>query len=123
MTNLGVFLRKIRLDRRELMKDMATNLGVSSAFLSALENGKKKVPTNFVDSFCRVYNLTDSQRDDLTSAAEESLQEVRLNLANTTPAQHQAAVSFAKALNGLTDDEISQIMRVFEKRKRKGEKS
>ena len=123
MTNLGVFLRKIRLDRRELMKDMATNLGVSSAFLSALENGKKKVPANFVDSFCRVYNLNDSQRDDLASAAEESLQEVRLNLVNTTPAQHQAAVSFAKALNGLTDDEISQIMRVFERRKRKGEKS
>ena len=47
-TTLGVFLRKLRLANDEILKDMAKNLGVSSAFLSAVENGKKKrLFTNF----------------------------------------------------------------------------
>ena len=42
VTKLGIALRKIRLDRQELLKDMADRLKVSSAFLSAVETGKKR---------------------------------------------------------------------------------
>ena len=42
ITSLGTFLRKLRLAKGEILKDMAECLGVSSAFLSAVENGKKK---------------------------------------------------------------------------------
>ena len=44
-TTLGAFLRKLRLQHGEKLKDMAENLNVSSAFLSAVENGKKKCQT------------------------------------------------------------------------------
>ena len=44
ITCVGRFLRKLRIDRGEILKTMAETLGVSSAFLSALENGKKKFP-------------------------------------------------------------------------------
>ena len=60
LTSLGTFLRKIRINKGEILRDMATNLGVSSAFLSAVENGKKKNARNMVAeigggllSFCR----------------------------------------------------------------------
>ena len=42
LTSIGRFLRKLRIDHGEILKDMADALGVSSAFLSAVENGKKK---------------------------------------------------------------------------------
>jgi transcriptional regulator with XRE-family HTH domain len=44
LTQLGIFLRKLRLDRGEILKDMAIKLNVSSSFLSAVENGKKRIP-------------------------------------------------------------------------------
>ena len=42
ITSVGRFLRKLRIDRGKILKTMAETLGVSSAFLSAVENGKKK---------------------------------------------------------------------------------
>ena len=119
MTKLGIALRKIRLEKQELLKDMASKLNVSSAFLSAIETGKKKIPANFVDKVCEAYGLTDNERVELSHAADMSTQEMRISLEGASPAQHQVALSFAKALNGLTDDDISEIMRVFEKRNKK----
>ncbi len=46
LTEFGKAIRKIRLDKGEILKDMAKRLGISSAFLSAVENGRKNVPEN-----------------------------------------------------------------------------
>jgi len=47
ITEYGKFLRKLRIDQGQILKTMAEKLGVSSAFLSAVENGKKKIPKTF----------------------------------------------------------------------------
>lgn len=119
VTKLGIALRKIRLDRQELLKDMATKLKVSSAFLSAVETGKKRPPANFIDRICSLYELNDEEKSDLLLAADMSLDEIKINLSEASLAQRQVAVSFAKALDGLTDDEIGKIMRVFNERHKK----
>ena len=119
MTELGIALRKIRLDRQELLRDMAAKLNVSSAFLSAVETGKKRPPANFVNRICATYDLNQDERNGLVQAADMSLNEVKISLVDVSSAQRQAAVSFAKALNGLTDEEISKIMRVFNEKRKK----
>ena len=43
LTEFGKILRKLRIDRQELLRDMAKNLEVSSAYLSAVETGKRKI--------------------------------------------------------------------------------
>ena len=43
-TALGKFLRKLRVDRDERLYDMAENVGVSSAFLSGVENAIRRLP-------------------------------------------------------------------------------
>ncbi|MBR6096833.1 MAG: helix-turn-helix domain-containing protein [Oscillospiraceae bacterium] len=119
MTSIGRALRQMRFDRQELLKDMAAKLEVSSAFLSAIENGRKKVPANFIDKVCKVYNLNDTERALLIDAVNMSTTEIKINLTSLSPSQHEAALSFAKALNGLTDSQVQEIMRVFEKRKKR----
>lgn len=119
MTSLGIALRKLRLDRHELLRDMAKKLGVTSAFLSSVETGRKKAPTKLVNKICELYELNDSERQEIVTAAERSMQEVKINLSNVSSSQQEVAVSFAKALSGLTDDDISKIMRVFEARNKK----
>ena len=39
LTALGKFLKKLRVDRNEVLKDMSARLGVTASFLSAVENG------------------------------------------------------------------------------------
>ena len=119
VTKLGIALRKIRLDRQELLKDMADRLKVSSAFLSAVETGKKRPPANFIDRICSAYELSEDEKKELQLAADMSLDEIKIDLTDSSSMQRQAAVSFAKALNDLTDDEISKIMRIFSKQHKK----
>ena len=47
-TSIGDFLRKLRLTKEQKLKDMAELLGVTSAFLSAVENGKKSMPDSWL---------------------------------------------------------------------------
>ena len=61
LTSIGRFLRKLRIDNGEILKDMAEALGVSSAFLSAVENGKKKMPEGWIEKLKSIYSFTAEQ--------------------------------------------------------------
>ena len=49
LTSIGRFLKKLRIDRGEILKDMAEKLDVTVSFLSAVENGKKHMPSAWND--------------------------------------------------------------------------
>ena len=42
LSDFALFCRKIRLDNNQILKEMAESLGVSSSYLSAVENEKRK---------------------------------------------------------------------------------
>lgn len=48
ITEYGKIVRKARIDADLTMLDMAEDLGVSSAYLSALEVGRKRIPSDFL---------------------------------------------------------------------------
>lgn len=52
LTEVGKFLRKVRIDHDEILKDMATKLGVSVSFLSVVENERKNIPDERTYEFC-----------------------------------------------------------------------
>ena len=118
LTEFGKILRKIRIDNQELLKDMAKKLGVSSAYLSAVETGKRKVPNGWVTKVANLYALDEESKDELELACERSAQEVKISLAKATGLQREAALSFAKALEGLDDQKLRKIMEVVDERKR-----
>lgn len=45
MTPLGAYLRQARADRGLSQKQMAADIGISAAYLSALEHGRRGVPS------------------------------------------------------------------------------
>ena len=49
VTSFGKALRKLRIDRGMVLKNMADMLGVSSAYLSAIELGKRAIPDSLVN--------------------------------------------------------------------------
>lgn len=106
-TSVGRFLRNIRIDRGEILRDMAQNLGVSSAFLSAVENGKKKVPDSWIQKLGSIYSLTPAQVSELKDAILCSGDTVELDIQNVSDESRRLAVSFARRFDTL-DKEITK---------------
>ena len=59
LTPLGKFLRKLRLDNDQLLRDMAERLDMPSSTLSAIETGRRKPPQGFAEKVGRAYALAD----------------------------------------------------------------
>lgn len=115
LTQLGIFLRKLRLDSGEIMKEMSVKLNVSSSFLSAVENGKKKMPDSWYDTIVDLYNLDKDKQDELMTAIEESKKSVEINLENLCIEKKRLAFSFARELENMNKEEVDKMNIFFNK--------
>ncbi len=115
LTTFGKFCRVLRIERNELLKDMADALGVSSAFLSAVENGKKEIPSKWLDKIKEVYSLTGNAAEELATAIDSSRKEYRVNLENIATEDRALALSFARKLESISqmDDQTKDELRTF----------
>ena len=76
MTKFGIFIRKFRLDRGILLRDMAKDLGISPAYLSGMETGHKDIPQSLADHIISVYNLSAEQSKELKHSIMLSKQKI-----------------------------------------------
>lgn len=121
ITKFGKMLRKIRIDHSEVLRDMAERLNVSTSFLSAVEVGKKKVPSGWIDEISDKYELTEVERRQLDDAAKASIPVVKINLSGSDEYQREAALVFARDFDSLTDETAAQIINLLKKnQQRKG---
>lgn len=115
LTAFGRFCRKLRIDNGELMKNMASRLGVTVAYLSAVEIGKRAVPEAWLEKIEESYNLSKQEVQEMKKAFEESVDFVKLSLKNQSPAHREAAMTFARKFDELNEDEIKILLEAFKK--------
>lgn len=113
ITPFGVFLRKLRLDNGEIMKNMAEKLEVSSSFLSAVENGKKNVPTAWLDMICRLYNLNEKKREELRETMMLSQPFIKIDLTGLSKEKRSLAFSFKKNIKDMKKEDVDKLNRLF----------
>ena len=68
ITPFGKELRKLRIDTDEVLVNMADKLHITSAYLSAIENGKRRVPKDFIEKLDKIYSLSEAQIKSLETA-------------------------------------------------------
>ena len=115
MNQLGIILRTLRLKHGELLYDMAQNLGVSPAFLSSVENGKRSAPASWLHVLSEKYDLLPEQQAELTTAIGETVKQIRLDVSNASPERRNCALTFARRFDDFSDEEVQQILSVLEK--------
>jgi transcriptional regulator with XRE-family HTH domain len=102
MTPFGAKLRQLRKERNITLKDMAAALDVSSAYLSALEHGKRGKPTWFlVQRIIAFFNVIWDEAEELQRLAEVSDPNITINTAGMDPK--------ATELTNLLSDRIGQL--------------
>lgn len=115
-TKIADELRKLRLESGENLKVMAEKLGVSSAFLSAIENGKKNMPESVLCKMQDIYSLSDARVESFRTAALESQKSISLNLENASDNNRELAVCFARQFKDIDDETNKKIMDLLRRR-------
>jgi transcriptional regulator with XRE-family HTH domain len=127
LTPFGIALRKLRLDHGLRLLDLARCLGQSSAFVSAVETGRKPIPPRYVEQVAGALKLSAEETSELQKAADRSRAEVRVD--NVSAPNRELVAAFARKVDEMPTEFLDQIrQRVFKssngeapfKRTRKG---
>jgi transcriptional regulator with XRE-family HTH domain len=115
MTPFGARLRALRADRGITLKDLASALQVSAAYLSALEHGKRGSPgSGLVHQVNEYFGLIWDEADDLARLARLSNPRVTVNTAGLTPEQTALANRVALAIHRLPPETIAALHAVLD---------
>lgn len=119
MTQIAKFLRKLRIDCDESLGDMADKLGLSAAYLSAIENGKRNAPEDMSDRLFAAYVLSEEQKREFTKILAQSRNRLVIPLGDMQqeffPERVDAAVVFAHELSHMNEAQLLEVRRLLEK--------
>lgn len=107
-------MREIRAARGMRLKDMAEGMGVSSAYLSALEHGHRGRPSRrFVTELCLFMGIIWDDAEALQRLAEMSDPRVSVDTAGLTPEATLLANELAERIAELTPGQIEAMRRML----------
>ena len=110
MTPLGEKIRALRAERGVSQKQMATAIGVSPAYLSALEHGRRGVPSwTLIQKMIGYFNIIWDEAEELQRLAETSHPRVRIDTSGLSPAATALANLLAENIDRLDDARIEEI--------------
>lgn len=114
LTNFGKFCRKLRIDNGKLLLDMARELGVSSAFLSKVENGKAKPPVEWNAVISNNYNLTEGQKRELAILIEGERSKKTVKIPDISEDDSELMLAFARKLGSMSESDKINLRKKFD---------
>ena len=112
MTKFGIFIRKLRLDRGVLLRDMAKDLGISPAYLSGMETGHKDIPQSLADKISSVYNLSIEQTKELKKSIVLSQQKICITTGQIVW-KNEIVSMLKEKLDNLSEEQRLKIIEVL----------
>lgn len=110
MTPFGAKIRQLRREREVTLKEMATALGVSPAYLSALEHGKRGVPTWYmVHRIIAFFNVIWDEAEELQRLAEVSDPRIVVDTSGLEPEATELANLLAQRIRGLSKTSLKDL--------------
>lgn len=110
MTPLGAKLRKLRAERGISLKEMAQALEVSSAYLSALEHGKRGKPTWFmVQRIIAYFNVIWDEAEEIQRLAEISDPKITIDTGGLAPEATELTNVLAREMSRLSAEDFKAL--------------
>lgn len=115
MTPFGRRVRDLRARRGVTLARMAETLGVTPAYLSALEHGKRGRPTfTLIQGVIHVLGVIWDEADELVRLADLSHPRVVVDTAGLEPEATLLANRLAREIGGLEPDALRRLMGVLD---------
>ncbi|MCB1383059.1 MAG: helix-turn-helix transcriptional regulator [Notoacmeibacter sp.] len=110
MTPFGKRLREMRAARGVSQKEMAAAIGVSPAYLSALEHGRRGLPSwSMLQRIIGYFNVIWDEADELAELASRSHPRVVVDTSGLTPRATALANRLSGEIADLDDDALDAI--------------
>jgi transcriptional regulator with XRE-family HTH domain len=117
VTPLGHKMRELRDARGVTLKQMAAALNVSSAYLSALEHGKRGKPTwILLQRIIHYFNVIWDEAEELQRLAELSDPKVTIETGGLSPEATELANRLARDISRLAPEDLSALQAELIKR-------
>lgn len=111
MTPFGARVRALREERGVTLKEMAAELKVSAAYLSALEHGRRGRPSaGLIHQICEYFDIIWDEADELRRLAELSHPRVAIDTAGLTPEATELANRLAENIGALSPAAVRRML-------------
>ncbi|WP_448205229.1 helix-turn-helix domain-containing protein [Azospirillum sp. sgz302134] len=115
MTPFGQRVRTLREGKGVTLKQMATDLHISSAYLSALEHGKRGQPSpQLVRQICAYFGIIWDEAEELERLADLSHPRVTVDTAGLSPKATELANRLAERIQDLDDGTLERMLGVLD---------
>ena len=113
-TPFGAKLRELRKERGVTLVELADALGVSQAYLSALETGRRSKPTPArVDQICAYFGIIWDEAEALKDLAKVSRPRVTIDTTGLGPEATEMVNRLAQRIRRLDHEKIEEISRLI----------
>ena len=114
MTPFGEKLREMRKAKAMSLKDLAEAIGVSSAYLSALEHGQRSRPSWYlVQRIIAHFNVIWDEAENLERLAALSHPRIALNTSRLSSRATEMANRMAENIDSLSQVQIEAILEIL----------
>lgn len=111
MTPFGAKLRELRKTRNLTLAEMANSIGVSSAYLSALEHGKRGRPSwHLVQAIIAYLNIIWDEAEELIKLSRVSHPRITIDTSGLEPQATELANHLSKSIAKLDANIIRQML-------------
>ena len=111
MTPFGDRMRKLRAERGVTLKEMAEALGVSSAYLSALEHGKRGRPGwHLIQRILAYFNIIWDEADEVVRLARISHPRITIDTSGLNPKATELANRLADDIGKLDPATLDELI-------------
>ena len=112
MTPFGAKVRRLRKAQGITLTKMAESLGVSGAYLSALEHGHRGRPNwSMVQRIIAFFNVIWDEAEELERLARISDPRVTVNTAGMNPRATELANELAQSIGTLDEEDLDLLLR------------
>ena len=118
MTPFGEKMRKLRADRAITLKQMSTAIGVSSAYLSALEHGKRGRPGwHLIQRIIAYFNIIWDEAEEVTRLARISHPRIAIDTSGLNPLATELANRLADDISKLEPQTLNELLALLSAKK------
>jgi transcriptional regulator with XRE-family HTH domain len=118
MTPFGEKMRKLRADRGVTLKQMSSAIGVSSAYLSALEHGKRGRPGwHLIQRIIAYFNIIWDEAEEVTRLARISHPRITIDTSGLNPLATELANRLADDVGKLEPQTLNELLAVLSAKK------
>lgn len=111
MTPFGAKLRALRKQKGVTLSHMAEALGVSAAYLSALEHGRRGTPSAArLHAICGYFNIIWDEVEELAALARRSDPRVVVDTAGLSPEATLLANELAARIRDLPKEKVTALL-------------